>query len=326
MEFLSFRVLLLSLKKSLNNAYLNLSDEEFVSLIIDPLVFKYNIKNKNGELVHFDRFTVSKLLSGNMKYQTQYNLKKVSENNSKEFVDTLMNEFENGKFKDVFDTQKLEQERRYLCGVIKNDEYLYPSQIKKLISIYNLYEFFSKMIQFTITINRKEKHLLDDKITLNDCFSKVINYIISNKKINNNLVKHNISYTISDKCEKNYIDGKFKERIIITFDKYYYNLDSFFEDYINFDYAIYDRISNYYSDIYLKVLIDNDINFNDLNAILDNSIFIFSSINEQIQNTLFNNKVLRTSYEDSKEYIMALTTYVFYKCKFLIPMEVNNDN
>lgn len=294
---------------------------------MDPIISKFNIKNKWGYLLHLDRSWVSKCINNHKGFETHGELKKISEEYPEEVKKVLYDSFINGALKNVFSEEKLKSEKIYLCEVIEKDDNLYPGQKKYFKSISNLYEFYSKIIQFSLTVKKTFDISNNNVNSIYECLDKTIKFIISKEKIKNNLKVHRLSYTILDKCDKNNIIGRFREMIINSFDKYYFNLDEYFEDYINLDYAIYDKISIFYSNIYLEVLNDNKLNNNDMTNILDNSTYIFLCINEKIQNILFSNKILKTSYEDAKEYIMALSVYVFYKCKFLIPMEAeNNDN
>ncbi len=322
MENLSLRIVLNALRNSLSISYLGCSDEELVSYIVDPIVVKYKINNRNGDPLHLSRQWVSKCLHDVSGFATHLQLKKASEKYPEAIKELLYYEFVDGKLKLKFDLGKLANEKKKIVKIVEQDTNLYPSQIKSLNSIDNVYEYFAKIIQLSFTI-RKPGQSIDGEMKENiyEILDLVINFIIKAKISPVSGVKHTLAYEIADKCERNCINGKFRNKIIESFENYYFDLDDFLENSIDLDYALYDRITKFYVDAYNEVLDNEEIDYRDENDILDNSILIFQSLNEKIQNTLFNNNILTTSYEDSKEYIMALSTYVFYKCKFLLPVE-----
>lgn len=77
MENLSLRTIILTMKRTLSINYIDKSNEDFVEILLDPIISKFNIKNKWGYLLHLDRSWVSKCINNHKGFETHGELKKI---------------------------------------------------------------------------------------------------------------------------------------------------------------------------------------------------------------------------------------------------------
>lgn len=78
---------------------------------------------------------------------------------------------------------------------------------------------------------------------------------------------------------------------------------------------------DYYWDVYWRVLEKLNIEYDDIENIRKNSDEIYLLINNNIKKEVFDGKKTDISSNKIVTYVEAITAYVFYKCKFLIPIE-----
>lgn len=152
--------------------------------------------------------------------------------------------------------------------------------------------------------------------------SKIIKEMIKIKSSKVGLVcKKSRPYDIEEKINLNQFTNTPAEKI----KKYHIDAYDIIDDAINcleeLDACISGDLYDYYWEIYTNILIYLEIDINDENKITENVDKIYSSITDNIYKGLFSGKKTDLALNKIITYIGAITAYVFYKCKFLIPVE-----
>lgn len=124
------------------------------------------------------------------------------------------------------------------------------------------------------------------------------------EKINLN----NISKNVASKIKKYHIDS-------------YDIVDEALKCISEYDISIKDDLYDYYWDVYMDILIELDIDDDDYEKIKENVDNIYLEILRKTNNQIFIGKKSDIPTNKKVTYIGAITSYVFYKCKFLIPIE-----
>lgn len=101
----------------------------------------------------------------------------------------------------------------------------------------------------------------------------------------------------------------------------YYLVDKAIEVNEKFDASIRSELFNYYWTIYNDILIEIKIDISKIENIQKKSDKIYLKMLEVITIDIFENRNLSIPIERRKTYLNAITAYVFYNCKFLIPIE-----
>ena len=86
------------------------------------------------------------------------------------------------------------------------------------------------------------------------------------------------------------------------------------------DACMREDLYDYYWDIYIDVLTELEIEIDNSNFIKEKADDIYLGIMEKINKQIFLGKKTDIPYNRRVTYIGAITSYVFYKCKFLIPI------
>lgn len=152
--------------------------------------------------------------------------------------------------------------------------------------------------------------------------SKIIKLMIN---IKNSTEIRNVQrmkvYTIEEKIQLNKISDNVTSKII----KYHNESFDIIEEAIiyleSYERSIRSDLYNLYWDIYIDILIELDINYNDSNKIKGFSTEIYQQVVLKIKEQLFDGINSGIPKDKVITYVGAITAYVFYKCKFLIPIE-----
>lgn len=149
-------------------------------------------------------------------------------------------------------------------------------------------------------------------------FAMIIEGVANSTSVSSESVKIELPYTIEDKITVNSIKSPLKEDIIESFDIYYetieWALDELSEKDINIKTKFLNRVRKYYQDYLNK----NDISSNDIYSIKQHSNDAFLFCSSKIFNAVENKDMENVYEEDLYDYVTALTTYVFYKCRILM--------
>ncbi|MFT5875299.1 MAG: hypothetical protein ACI8WT_004282 [Clostridium sp.] len=152
--------------------------------------------------------------------------------------------------------------------------------------------------------------------------SKIIKEMINIKSSKIDLVcKKSRTYDIAEKINLNNFTSTPAEKI----KKYHIDACDVIEDAINcleeLEAFISADLYDYYWEVYTNILISLKINIHDEEKIKENVDDIYSGIIDKIYKELFLRKKTDIPLNKIITYISAITAYVFYKCKFLIPVE-----
>ena len=152
--------------------------------------------------------------------------------------------------------------------------------------------------------------------------SKIIKEMINIKNdIARKKQKKTRLYDINDKTSLNQFTDNLKAKI----EKYHIDSYDLVDDAINcieeFEAAIRSDLYDYYWEVYTDVLIDMDINIADEGSIKNSSDKIYSTLLNKIADQIFAGRNSEIETNKRITYLNAITAYVFYECKFLIPIE-----
>lgn len=152
--------------------------------------------------------------------------------------------------------------------------------------------------------------------------SKLISEMINIKNDSTRLTPKKIRpYDINEKAELNSLSENLKAKIC----KHHIDLYDIVEDAINckeeYEASIRSDLYDYYWDVYMDTLIELQISHTNYEKIKQESDNIYTSMIKLIDKQIFAGK--QTTLESNKKitYLGAITAYVFYKCKFLIPID-----
>lgn len=170
-------------------------------------------------------------------------------------------------------------------------------------------------------IENVEKFCNIQEIEISD-ISKIIKEMISIKNnVNHKSQKRTKPYDVVDKIKLNQFSDNYKEKIKK------HHIDSFdiVEDAVScltgLEASIRNDLFDYYWEVYTGILIELDINISDEESIKEKVDTIYLLLNEKIYEQLFAGKKSDIEINKRITYINAITAYVFYKCKILIPIE-----
>ncbi len=152
--------------------------------------------------------------------------------------------------------------------------------------------------------------------------SKIIQQMIEIKNSENRKSKKKIKpYSVDDKIELNGLSSNTATLIR----KYHIEAYDIVEDAITclseYEPCIRNDLFDYYYECYIEVLEELKISCRDDISIKKSSDEIYKSILDKVRENIYIYKKSDVPENKQKTYISAITAYVFYKCKFLIPIE-----
>ncbi len=152
--------------------------------------------------------------------------------------------------------------------------------------------------------------------------SKIIKKMIDLKNDGKrSITKKSKPYDILDKIKLNNFSKIFEMKI----KKYHIEAHDVVEDAImcleELEACIQNDLFDYYWEVYTDVLYIKGIDIEDQENIKENADNIYLNVQQKILKDIFCGKVSDISSNKKLTYISAITAYVFYKCKFLIPIE-----
>ncbi len=174
----------------------------------------------------------------------------------------------------------------------------------------------------TFNIGNIEKFNNSSTLLDNSYIGKVIQEIVSLKSSNVEFDKANLlPYSIEDKLDINEINSTYRLLILETWARSYDSVEYSLKSISGIDDSrIFDEIFVFYRNIFLQVLIELRIDCDNTPEIKKNSCKIFQTVNERVKQNLFHGKEVKFKQEELDNYIFAITVYVFYRCKILIPI------
>ena len=175
----------------------------------------------------------------------------------------------------------------------------------------------------SFNINSVES-LKNYEISMNEVsdVSSIIKEMILIKNDKKRVVKkQTLPYNIEDKIKLNNIPKNLAELLTRKHIDAYDIVDEAVISLEEFNACLREDLYDFYYEIYIDILNSMKINFDDLDSIKVSSGEIYTKLNKLIKIELFENKVTKIPENKIDTYISAITAYVFYKCKFLIPIE-----
>ncbi|MBB2184495.1 hypothetical protein H0486_16575 [Lachnospiraceae bacterium MD1] len=152
--------------------------------------------------------------------------------------------------------------------------------------------------------------------------SKIIKEMI---KIKNDVTrvinKKTKIYDIEDKTSLNNFTDNLKAKIKKCHIDSYDIVDDAINCIEELEPAIRRDLYDYYWEVYLDVLSEMEISINNTESIKNHSDKIYSNLLSRINDQIFTGKKSKIETNKKITYLNAITAYVFYECKFLIPIE-----
>lgn len=171
-------------------------------------------------------------------------------------------------------------------------------------------EKVSVLKNFDITMNEVSD--------VSDIIKKMI--VIRNDKTRV-IKKQTLAYSIEEKIELNCISNNLAKLITKKHIDAYDIVEEAIISLEEFNACLREDLYDYYYESYMSVLIDMKIESEDLLVIRKTADEIYLHVNKSIKRELFEGKVSLIPENKIDTYISSITSYVFYKCKFLIPIE-----
>ena len=172
-----------------------------------------------------------------------------------------------------------------------------------------------------IKINNVENFVNIEVTEISD-ISKIIQQMIEIKKTDiKSSGKKTKPYSVIDKIKLNEISMNTS----VLIHKYHVEAYDIIEDAIGclskYEPCIANDLFDYYFEIYIDVLDEMKISYDDTIKIKENSDEIYKSVMLKVREKIYLNKKTEIALNKQQTYISAITAYVFYKCKFLIAIE-----
>lgn len=155
--------------------------------------------------------------------------------------------------------------------------------------------------------------------------SRIIKEMISIKNSQHKPVeKKKRSYDIVEKINLNNISKNIASKIKKYHIDSYDIVDEALKCLSEYDMSIRDDLYDYYWDVYIDILIELGIDDDDYEKIKESVDEIYLEVLKKTNGQIFIGKKSDIPTNKRVTYIGAITSYVFYKCKFLIPIENSN--
>lgn len=161
-------------------------------------------------------------------------------------------------------------------------------------------------------------------ITMNEVsdVSNVIKQMIVIKNDKSRAIKkQTLPYSIEDKIALNNIPKSLADLIKKRHIDAYDIVEEAIKNLAEYDACLREDLYDFYYETYINILIDMELESDDLLKIKEKSGEVYRHLNKAIKNELFEGKVCTIPENKVDTYISAISSYVFYKCKFLIPIE-----
>lgn len=161
-------------------------------------------------------------------------------------------------------------------------------------------------------------------ITMNEVsdISNIIRQMIVIKNDKTRTIKkQTLPYSIEDKILLNNIPKSLADLIKRRHIDAYDIVEEAIKNLAEYDACLREDLYDFYYETYINILINLELESNDLIKIKEKSGEVYRQINLDIKNELFEGKLSSIPENKIDTYISAITSYVFYKCKFLIPIE-----
>ncbi|WP_297427926.1 serine protease [Clostridium sp.] len=160
-----------------------------------------------------------------------------------------------------------------------------------------------------------------DPVEISDV-SKIIKEMINIKNTKNKKIsKRRKPYTIVEKIQLNNLSGNIIAKIKKHHNESFDVIDEAICCLSEYECCIRDDLYDYYWEIYIDTLSKFEIDSEDIDKIKQHSNNIYLDLAENIKIQLFEGKKTGIPSNKMLTYISAITAYVFYQCKFLIPIE-----
>ncbi len=152
--------------------------------------------------------------------------------------------------------------------------------------------------------------------------SKIIRKMINIKNdTTRNKQKKTKPYDINDKISLNQIPQNLSIKIRRCHLNEYDVVDDAIKCIQELESSIKSDLYDYYWNVYIDVLSDLNISADEEERIKSTSDEIYSNLIRKIDDQIFAGKQSKIETNKKITYLNAITAYVFYECKFLIPIE-----
>jgi hypothetical protein len=217
-----------------------------------------------------------------------------------------------------------------LVGIIQTQSDANGKAISLAMSSVNIMEKYieEKYCVDYVDINglNGEEFNLEIEIAEISDISKIIKTMINiknnpNKKIN----RMKRTYTVIDKIELNNLSKNIGHKIKRHHDDSFDIIEDAISCLADYEKCIRDDLFGFYEEVYIDTLIEFEIEIDDFENIRKNSTMIYRNILERTRKYIFEGVESKIPLDKRLTYISAITAYVFYKCKFLVPFDKDKE-
>lgn len=171
-------------------------------------------------------------------------------------------------------------------------------------------------------IEKIENFINTTNILDNSHIGSIIKKILEHKSQNNVVTtKNTIPYSIEDKIDLNNMTPTLGSLIISSWSLHFSTIDFTINTMAGVSSSIIiEEVFEFYKLKYVESLLELKIDVSDEPTIKKKSTDLFMKINVKVKE-IFTGKETDFSVEQLDIYVFAITVYVFYKCKILIPIK-----
>lgn len=302
------------------------TDKEFTILAFNDLVQKHNVgvTYSNHETLRFDLTPrISEMCS---KGKIQYSL--LLEAPKKDTLGIIQESIESyGSFDRLLNLNKIKELTNELKNCLLNASNISPKDKEEIKNIVDLKAILSYSIFYSLKYGLAKYRFnqgLKSKSLKSSDKPLLLNIIkrICEAKINgdfpNSIPKR--PYNVEEKCELNQIDDNLSELIKETLDNDYEIIMDVMNAMVETEPLVIEDLSYIYRMAYFSALSEMGLNIKNLDEIRSNSTEIFYAVNEKVLQEAKLDRNPEFDILQVKAYLLRITTVLFYKCKFLIPI------
>lgn len=304
--------------------------QEILNYSYDCIIKEKFLFNNRRNHLKWDKFRISNILNGRehlykslTKTIEMKDTKSILMNHANEIYENLFDEVDGDAIVDeLIECLKTDSKAPIeLIAIVDSSDVSYPHKYCELL--YYCLEVDYERNKFALsTLNTNEKINQMKSSTNISIIGKMILNITMNQREKNEVKIHTKAWTLEDKIKKNKISKAIKELIDGAFVFYDFVIDALENLKID-NYMIDQTLYSYYKNVYQEVLIET-IGFDYTDEdIIKKSSEIFYLVNKKIYDRVFKNVLIEDNLtiEEIENNLLAITTAVFYQCKFLLSVE-----
>ena len=316
--------------KSVKNA--NIANDLILNGFFDGIIDNYDLKNKKGDrLEGYNHVRASEVINSKVPVYSEITGVVKDANALNCIIESM-----DGFFKNTFRKVNIEELNEALKKYIARDETFGKKEKERINQLpNNSKQILAECIYYCLQIDdiknqfRRNKNYTNvanvvPDVDINEV-GQIIYAIVKNKKNKKKNIKHIKAYSLADKLKRNEITGILYTKVVDFGEEYDCVIEAI-DNLSEIDINIPSKLYGIYEDVYNKVLSEMSINIGDIESIQSASEGIFDKIDKYIFDNYLLGENFGISNDRVRSNLFAITVAVFYKCKFLLPLEEENDS